>query len=110
MKPIKCSDLDIAFPASVAAIMPAYDTIPKAFRPGGANPWLKLAEAWFYRGIDGEFVTKEGIDIKDALRHLKRILGSYEPKQEHKMAAVAFLMSEWFIEFRAVPEKTKVKR
>ena len=39
---------------------------------------------------------KEGVDTKKALRHVKAVLGSWEPKHEHKEAGVAFLLNEWF--------------
>jgi hypothetical protein len=109
MKPIKCSDLDVAFPASVADVMPAYDAIPVEFKRG-SNPWAQLTSEWFYGGLNGDFVTKEGIDKSDALRHLKRIMGSFEPKHEHKFAAVAYLMSEWFVEFKRSPEKKAARK
>jgi hypothetical protein len=39
---------------------------------------------------------KDGINRKDALLHAITVLTSFEPKHEHKIAAVAYLMFLWF--------------
>jgi len=39
---------------------------------------------------------KDGVDVKKAMRALKAALGSFEPKHEHKMAAVGYMLSQWF--------------
>jgi len=41
-------------------------------------------------------MPNDGIDQNKALRHIKAILGSFEPKHEHKEAAAAYLLSLWF--------------
>lgn len=96
--PTKVDDIQIAFPAGVVRdLMPAMADIPEEFKdfPGG-NYWTKLASRWFYKGLEGvQLRAKEGIDLRDALRHLKAIQGSWEPKHEHKEAAVGYLMSLW---------------
>ena len=88
--------LDAAFPANVIALMPAWEDIPEAFK-GWTGPWVELAERWFYKGLSSdELVPKPGIDLPTAVRHLGTVLRSFQPKQEHKIAAVAYLMSQWF--------------
>ncbi|TAK93776.1 hypothetical protein EPO05_06940, partial [Patescibacteria group bacterium] len=92
------SDLQVAFPASVADLMPAYDDIPEDFRRnrGEARPWIRFQQDWFFRGLPGAvFTPKDGIDKATAMRHLAVIQGSFEPKHEHKEAAVAYLASLW---------------
>jgi hypothetical protein len=86
-----------AFPGSVKHLMPKWDEIPEEFHHGH-TPWNKLQSRWFFTGLPKEtvWVPKEGIDKDVALRHLKTIQGSFEPKHEHKEAAVAYLMSLWF--------------
>jgi len=100
--PQPIDDLRLAFPARVAYLMPDYDDIPEDFRDdrGAARPWLKFQRDWFFRGLpaDAKFSPKNGIDLAVALRHLKAIQGSFEPKHEHKEAAVAYLASLWFEE------------
>lgn len=96
IQPQELSDLNVAFPTSVSHLMPRYDEIPSTFTSWN-NPYVKKTSDWFYDGI--KFSTlraKEGIDATKAIRHLKAIMGSWEPKQEHKIAAVAYLMSLWF--------------
>jgi len=95
--PQEISDVEIAFPAHVLNRMPEWDEIPPEFKRHRGTRWNELMARWFYDGLKGhEFCAKEGVDKDAALRHLMAILGSYEPKHEHKEAAVAYLMSLWF--------------
>lgn len=89
------SDLEIAFPADVMKFMPAMKDIPEEYP--NAEKWDKLFSTWFYFGIkNATFTPKAGVDQVKALRAIKAIMGSFQPKHEHKTAAVAYLMSEWF--------------
>lgn len=96
--PQEISDLDNAFPARVSHLMPPMAEIPKEFCDwNGQNKWQKLVSAWFFAGVKlGKVSPKEGIDTKKALRHIQTIMGSFEPKHEHKEAACAYLLSLWF--------------
>lgn len=97
MFPIKeLSALEVAFPATVGHLMPPQADIPEEFKHGNTK-WNKLFADWFYFGIKGAVWTpKEGVDQQMALRHIHAVMGSFEPKHEHKESAVAFLLSEWF--------------
>ena len=79
-------------------LLPKWDTIPDEFRRNRGTKWNEIQSRWFYRGLPKEtqFIPKEGIDVNIAIRHLKAIQGSFEPKHEHKEAGVAWLMSLWF--------------
>lgn len=92
------TDADVVFPADVLKIMPKYEDIPKEFRNlNNHTKWNKLVSDWFFLGLKKlEIKPKEGVDQKKAMRHLGAIMRSFQPKHEHKEAAVAFLMSEWF--------------
>ena len=98
-KPIKVTDVEMAFPASVGHLMPAYKDIPEEFK-GTGNPYVRWQQKWFYQGLKSEDIpnVKEGIDMPMALRHLSCIQRSFEPQHEHKEAAVAYLASLWFEE------------
>lgn len=99
-KPHKIDDATLAFPASVRSLMPAMDGIPDEFCDlNGRTKWNVLTSKWFFTGLRGKFVPKPGINLNDAMRHLSAIMGSYEPKHEHKEAAVSYLMSLWFDRF-----------
>lgn len=89
-----------AFPAQVEALMPTWDAIPDSFK--GPNEWSDYVSAWFLGGFTGLY-TRDGIAGEDAYRHLDTILRSFQPKHEHKIAAVAWLASRWF---DSIPEKT----
>lgn len=85
--------------------MPKYETLPDDFKRGH-NEYCDAVSAWFFSGakgtpdgliIDGvRFTAKAGVDRDKALRAIKAVLGSFEPKHEHKEAACAFMLSEWF--------------
>lgn len=93
MRPIlEVTDADIAFPT--AQYIPKEDEIPKEFWNGNTI-WNKCFRDWFYKGLKS-IKEKPGVDRAKALRAIQSIIGSYGPKHEHKEAAVAFLLSEWF--------------
>lgn len=97
MTPQKIDDVDVAFPAKVSHLMPKFEEIPANYP--NKSKWLQFQSDWFYTGIKGkDLKVKEGIDKRDAIRHLQAIQGSFEPKHEHKEAAVAYLASLWFTE------------
>lgn len=94
--PTVVTDLQMAFPATVKELMPEYQDIPDDFKHM-SNPWVQVFSRWFFSGVKKElFVAKPGIDREQALRHINTIIGSFEPKHEHKEAAVAYLMAQWF--------------
>jgi len=96
MQPADVSAVDVAFPTNVEHLMPSYKEIPAEYK-SGSNAWNRLVSTWFYKGIDATLlVTKPDVDRAKAFRHLKAIMGSWEPKHEHKIAGVAYLMSQWF--------------
>lgn len=95
-KPQEVSQAELAFGGDMAKLLPLYTQIPDEFKRGGGK-WNKLASTWFFRGIKNVVWTpKPGIDEGMALRHIKAILSSWEPKHEHKEAGVAYLLSLWF--------------
>lgn len=79
---------------NVAALMP--DDISDEFYKTD-NPYVKNAQAWFSRGISTSVLkTKPNVQKVHALRHMATIMHSREPRHEDKIAAVAYLMSQWF--------------
>ena len=91
--PIETDEATRAFPAHVSDMMPALAYLKEAKRE-----WTDIASHWFGRGLgpDVEFHPAAGIDPEAAFHHIACILHSYEPKHEHKIAAVAILMESWF--------------
>ncbi len=109
--PQDVSDVLLAFPATVCGtLLPERDSLPDLYRKNWhltSNHWCQIAEQWFYQGLtDAEWKTKEGIDLNKALRHLQACLGSFEPKHEHKIGGVGYLMSLWFEDVK-LPEKSE---
>lgn len=101
--PQPVTDVQLAFPAGiVGTYLPLMKELPEAFRDyHGHNPWLAAAGQIFSVGIPTttRIHLKEGVDGELALRHLRVCLGSYEPRHEHKIAGVGWLMSRWFDAF-----------
>ena len=98
-------DATLAFPASVRHLMPAQADIPDEFRRH-SNRWNRLFSDWFFLGLESlELTPKEGVDKAKALRHIRAVMGSFEPKHEHKEAAVAYLLNEWFVDEKHVAKK-----
>lgn len=91
-EPVAVSDLLLAFPAAVEHLMPAPEDIPEV-----DDKWTRVVRTWFYKGLsaDAKFYMRDGIDGEKAFRHLSAILRSFQPKHEHKEAAMAYLLSLW---------------
>lgn len=91
------SDVELAFPATALDWMPEWDAIPAEFKDGRTE-WNKIALQWFRYGLPAEveFYPYVGVDPEKAVRAIQATLGSYAPKHQHKEAAVAFMLSEWF--------------
>lgn len=97
------SDIERAFPTSIKDFMPPYSEIPEEFKnQNRQTKWNEIVSHWFFKGLNPktQFIPVEGIDPKKALKHISYILGSWEPKHEHKEAGVAFLLSQWFSDIK----------
>jgi hypothetical protein len=97
-QPQEVNDIDIAFGGDIKKLMPAWDALPEHYRDMNSHrPSFKCAMTWFYSGLKGaKAVPREGVDPKLAFRHISACLGSWEPKQEHKLGGVAFLLDHFF--------------
>jgi hypothetical protein len=86
------------FPAGISHLLPPAEKIPEDFCDRNiTSKWAKLFGDMFFVGVhDLRITPKEGIDSTTALRHIRTIMGSFEPKHEYKEAACIFLFSEWF--------------
>lgn len=85
-----------AFPTHVSHLMPKMSEIPEEFHRG-RTVWNRLVSQWFFCGVKNlQLTPKDGIDKAAALRHVQTVMRSFEPKHEHKEAACAYLLSQWF--------------
>lgn len=86
------TDLELAF--GTTKFLPAADEIPKEFWRG--NAYTKLAEAIFFgRPLpDQEILMKEGVEPALLNKAVRSHLQSYEPKHEHKIAGVGYLIQQ----------------
>jgi hypothetical protein len=133
-KPQVIDDVTMAFPAYVVEkLLPPRGVIPRDYHEdwirhipieqlgtetcpqGGHLYWLTITSAWFHGAAVMKerritFVSKEGIDHRLALRHLSACLRSYEPQHEHKIAGVAWLMSQWFDRVEVLADSKSTSR
>ena len=104
------SALDLGFgPKDLKEYLPAWEEIPQEFKDERVEvkKWIQIVNDWFFSGMHNLVATpKVGIEKNIAIRHIKIILGSFEPSHEHKTAGVAWLLSMWFDVF----EYQKVKK
>lgn len=100
------NDVSIAF--GDIRHMPKYETLPEAFQDWRDEKHCRAIGKWFFSGAAGTpngividdktYTAKPGVDATKALRAIKAVLGSWEPKHEHKMAACGYMLSQWFEE------------
>jgi hypothetical protein len=83
-------------------LMPSWDKIPDEYKKRYGKSWgHKLMNDWFFSGARLIKATpKEGINKNDALDNIECILHSFDPKHEHKEAAIAYLFELWFEEIK----------
>lgn len=94
--PQQVTDLEMAFGVDISRLMPPMRDIPDDYKRS-YNPYCRAVNQWFFRGLQKSALrVKDGIDQEQAFRHLTTIMRSFEPAHEHKEAAVAYLMSQWF--------------
>lgn len=109
MRPVpEMSNADVSF--GNIKHMPSYADIPSAFKQPNGTPFNAIASTWFFSGFvaagGNRLTAKPGVDRDKALRAVRAILGSFEPKHEYKEAACAYLLSEWF----DLSPATKIKK
>lgn len=76
-------------------ILPPYKDIPDEFK-SQRNKWVQWQQGWFFTGLKSKPEAKDGIDGDLAMANLACAQASFEPKNEHKEAGVAYLASLWF--------------
>lgn len=92
------SVINASFGMGANSIAPPMHEIPDVFKPrlvGPSNRWIRIAQAWYERGIQQTYLPKPGIDLDMAIRNLRCVLASCELTVEHRVSATAYLMSQW---------------
>lgn len=93
LKDIKSiTDAELAF--STTRFLPEMEDIPAEFLRG--NKYTNLIECLFY-GTDlpsGEMMFHFDIEPNELNKFIRAHLKSFEPKHEHKIAGVGFLLSQ----------------
>lgn len=94
-KPMDIADAVGKFPVMVKHLMPEWRLIPDIYK--GGSPWNKVAQDWYHNGLlYPNFQAKPGIDPEKAFQHIKAIFAIENLKIEHKLAAIAYLLDQWF--------------
>jgi hypothetical protein len=96
-KPV--SDVQFAFPANIiGTLIPEWDDLPDEFRNRTSGYEELAGHACFNNvGFRSDSLL-EGIDIELANRQLNAIARSFQPKHQHKEAAIAYLLSLWLVQ------------
>lgn len=105
-EPKDMSDVEFAFPAHVVGVyLPEEKYIPHDFLRFKGGKWTHLADIWFAQGLKGEHPLKvrKEFDERKVVRHLGCCLKSFQPRHEHKIGGVGYLMSLWLDEDQPVP-------
>ena len=90
------TDVELAF--GTTKLLPPYEVVPDEFKRG--NSYTKLLDHLFAGQAlpEGEIVFLKGFDDAEAPALLNRVvmahLRSFEPKHEHKIAGLGYLVSQ----------------
>ena len=101
-KPAEIDAATAAFPDMLGELIPKYEDIPEEYKKSYSKDkhiekMKKLFNVSFFLGLKSlTLVPNEGIDKDKAWQHIRCIMGSFEPKHEHKEAACVYMLSEWF--------------
>lgn len=103
-KPVPVDDVTLAFPAPVIGkLLPPVEDIPKEFFE--QNKWTRLVDMMFAGTVPTTARYAERPEInytpdlyKTASRQWTACLRSFEPKHEHKIAGVAYLLSLFLLD------------
>ena len=99
-EPAIITDALLAFPGDVRHLMPPHHTVPAEFTNMNAvTEWNRFVSHWLFTGNPlkvWDLHLHPEIDGGQAFRHLTAISRSFQPKHEHKEAALAWLLSRWF--------------
>ena len=95
MMPAETSEAEVCFGSDN---IPSISDVPEPFKTDWhRNEWCRVAMKFFYKGGNvGEWVSVDGVNKATALAHFSAVLGSFEPKHEHKMAICGWMLSMWF--------------
>lgn len=100
--PVDIDRVTQVFPARIMHLLPPYEVIPPEFKNwNNQTKWNRFISGIFFGGIDRKsikLIPKPDIDPQKAWTVISTILGSFDPKHEHKEAGTAYLMSLWFEE------------
>ena len=105
-QPLVIDDVLYAFPGHLDKLLPEWDAIPEEFKGHPkTNMWVDFTRKWFCGGWpeDMRIYTRPDVEGEDAFRHAHTIMKSFEPKHEHKIAGVAWLLSRWFADVAIEP-------
>lgn len=103
-KPIEVDDATHAFPARVEGVLlPPREDLPEPYCDYNKHvPAKEAVSLWFFKGMKAaEFIPREDIDPRMALRQIGACLGSYEPQHEDKINGAGFLLATFFSKVKA---------
>lgn len=103
-EPYEFTVVERAFPAHVLDHIPPMEMIPDHFKSehGGKHTAIEVANLWWMGQLitdddpRPDFHARPTLLAEIAFWHIQCVLNSFQPKHEHKMAGVAFLIDRFF--------------
>lgn len=98
--PIEIDDVLYAFPADVEFLMPAWEDIPDEYK-NERHRLHGIVSNFIFTGQTSptlRFSPRTDIDYQVSARHLSAVARSFQPKHQHKEAALTLLFDLWFPE------------
>lgn len=93
-QPIEVTDVLMAFPATVAHLIPPREEWEKSKPSREAE--LLYRDTFLHGPNELTLVAREGVDAPTAWRHLTCLLGTYSTKAEDKKSMCCYLIDLWF--------------
>lgn len=105
IKPTDAQDEELEGLLKAGKLAPPADEIPEDFFDP-ENYWVVVFVDGLHQGFPRNtmFNPKDGVDVNQALRHLRAVVGS-GLKYDEKEAVCAYLMSLWFEDIVIPPRR-----
>lgn len=96
-RPVAAIDLAFSLP-TWREVLPPYDRLPVEYKRGEARG-CKFVTSWFYHGVSNiKMEPKPGVteeQLGRVCQVVKAIIGSFEPKHEHKIGGLGFIIDSY---------------
>ena len=110
-QPHEVTDDQINYPDQLGDLLPPHSQEIKDWAlTKDANQYLDFITTWEEQGLGSgsQMFLKPGINGTNVLRHLKAVMGSFQPTPEHKIDSASWLLAQWCDKVVPDPYREKV--